>query len=386
VCYKNDFVNYRSGIFSASRVKYLPLYRENMMTIENICFETQWDDTTIHLAPQETTLAKKVGSVALDVFSVLCPFLAVARYISYKLDTFANRVSLPAAHYISETEKEKIHGQFHDFWYGSVTPDNQLLRAHYRMIEQTVRTPDGVDLQAFLLQYKDSTTETPTILYFNGNFQLCAETPTWILEESLRAHTPCNLVLFDYRGVGNSTGQFTGTKDLVIDGSSIVSWLRKQIGIVPSQLHFYGFSLGGAISSLTKALDPDLTGKLVNDRSFGSSGAVICERYGSGYVGRLISWMFEKYGYSATPSEELLKAQGEKLVIYHPEDTLIPQKAGMYRYVPEDLVFRLEPKKGFEPASGQEAHVSPLAWHEQAVEKVLEFLLTSPAQTTVGIA
>jgi pimeloyl-ACP methyl ester carboxylesterase len=359
------------------------------MTIESICFETQWDEKTIHLALPETTLAKRVSSFAIDLFSILFPPLALARYCNYKLNHFANRVSLPAAHYISEEERREVHQQFNRFWYGPITEENKLLRDNYEVVRQIVRTPDGADLHAVCLQYKGYTSETSTVIFFNGNFQLSAQTPIWILEESMKMDNPCNFVLFDYRGVGISSGQFREARDLLVDGYSIVSWVKNQIGTLPENIHFYGFSLGGAISTLTKSLDPEnLTGRLINDRSFASSSAVISSRYGSGYIGKLVSWLFDQYGYSATPSIALAKASGEKLVIYHPYDTVIPEQAGMLNAVSSDVqVFRLEPKEGFEEQSRELHHVASLDWHKQAVETVMTFLFPSSAVSrTMGIA
>ena len=345
------------------------------MTIENICFEVEWDQTTAHLAPPNPSIVTRVSTIALEVFSILFPPLGLFRYLSYQLDQFANRVSLPAAHHISDQEKKQIHQQFHQFWYGPITEENKVLRENYIVVRQTVRTPDGVNLDAVCLQYKSYTPETPTVVYFNGNFQLSIETPTWILEESLNSGNACNLVLFDYRGVGLSTGEFTGTRDLVVDGSSIIAWVKKGIGTIPSQIHFYGISLGGAISSLTKSLDPEhLTGRIINDRSFASSSKVISTWYGSGYMGNLISWIFHQYGYSATPSLALNAASGEKLVIYHPYDAVIPDGASMRHAVGKDQIFCLQPKEGFEEMSKDLHHVAPLDWHEEAVEKVIAFL------------
>jgi pimeloyl-ACP methyl ester carboxylesterase len=345
------------------------------MTIENISFETQWNDTTIGLATPEETTANKVKQVAFNVFSVLFPPLGVLRLMNYGVSAFANRLSLPAAHYISKTHIEEATKRFEEFWEGPITEKNMGLREHYHLVRQTVITPDKVALQAICLQHKDSSPEMPTLMYFNGNFQLSVETPTWILTKSLELNSPCNLVLFDYRGVGKSTGRFTKAKDLIIDGSSIVEWVKEKIKTNPANIHFYGFSLGGAIASLTKALDPkNLTGRLINDRSFSSSEKIIMARYGTGYFGRFLNWLFIQNGYCADPASAFKKASGEKLVIYHPNDRIIPTDASMQFAVQHDLNIKLEPKPGFEDRSNERHHVAPLHWHETAVERVLEFL------------
>lgn len=345
------------------------------MTIEGSYFETSWNETTIHLATPEPTLQDKVHRVALAVFSVLLPPLGMMRLIDYGINCFANRVALPSAHYISKSHFEEVMQNFNDFWEGPITEKNELIRKNYTLIRETVVTPDKAALKALCMRYKESQPDTPTIIYFNGNFQLCVETPAWILPKSMEAGSPCNFVLFDYRGVGESTGTFKGARDLIVDGSSIVEWVKKKIGILPSQIHFYGFSLGGAISSMTKALDPEhLTGRLINDRSFSSSDKWLEIRYGSGYFGRLMNWLFTRHGYSADPLAAFQKASGEKMVIYHPDDAVIPTEASMQYALKHDLAIRLEPKPGFEQQSKEGHHVTPLHWYDRAVERVVEFL------------
>jgi hypothetical protein len=348
---------------------------EKIMTIENVFFETAWNETTIHLADKEPTTRDKIMQVALNVFSILLPPLGIARLIDYKINCFANRVSLPSAHYISKTHFETAVRNFNDFWEGPITEKNELIRKNYTLIRETVITPDKAALKAICMQYKNSTSETPTVIYFNGNFQLCVETPSWILPKSIEAGSPCNFVLFDYRGVGESKGVFKQAKDLVVDGSSIVEWVKQKIGIRGDQIHFYGFSLGGAISSMTKALDPKrLTGRLINDRSFSSSNKWLEVRYGSGYFGKLMNWFFTKHGYSADPLAAFQKASGEKMVIYHPDDAVIPTEASMQYALQHSLAIRLEPKPEFEEPSKENHHINPLHWYDQAVERVVEFL------------
>lgn len=355
------------------------------MSIENIYFETKWNDLTIHLANPEPTTTHKVQSVALNIFSILIPPVGLIRLTNYAVSRLANRMTLPAAHLITKERFDAAKKKFQDFWSGPLTEKNQNIRSQYTLIHQTVITPDGAALKAVCMRHNDSNPNTPTVIYFNGNFQISIETPTWILDKAIESNTPCNLVLFDYRTVGESKGEFKEAKDLIVDGSSIVEWVKHDIGTIPSQIHFYGFSLGGAISSLTKALDPEhLTGRLINDRSFSSSAKVIEARYGSGFYGYFMNWLFTQQGYSADPAVAFRKVQGEKLIIYHPDDAIIPTKASMQYAVQHDLAIRLEAKPGFEEQSKQRHHVAPLHWHVAAVERVVEFLF--PFTASMGEA
>jgi hypothetical protein len=352
------------------------------MNIDDLYFQANWMPYSIHLADPVPSTITKIEQIARNIFAILVPPIGLLRLCGHAIDHFANKVALPAAYYITQEYLDEQTRKFHLFWEGPITKENSAIRETYTLLEHTVITPDGVQIKAFCMHHKDSIPTTPTIFYFNGNFQLAVETPfSLILEKSIELQSPCNLVLFDYRGVGHSTGHFRTPKDLIIDSVSVLEWIKQRIGTIPSQIHFYGFSLGGAISALTKALDPEhLTGRLINDRSFSSSDKVICIRYGSGYFGKLMSWLFKQYGYSADPAEAFVKASGEKLIIYHPDDAIIPAKASMQYAIQHDLALRLEPKPGFEEQVKQNHHVAPLHWHEAAVERVIEFLFpfTSP--------
>ncbi|HSX13805.1 MAG TPA: CocE/NonD family hydrolase [Chlamydiales bacterium] len=341
------------------------------MSIENICFETSWNDSTIHLAPQAAR--DRITQIAIDVFSILFPPLGIARLVNYAVVDFANRLALPAAQNMRVDHVYKAVKNFYSYWNGPIKEENRFIRENYHLVEQTVLTPDKVAIKAICLQHNDCAPDMPTVIYFNGNFQLCIETPTWILEESLKNGSPCNLVLFDYRGVGESLGQFKRTNDLVIDGYSVVEWVREKIGTRPENIHFYGFSLGGAIATLTKALDPEcLTGRLINDRSFSSSDRVLNHRYG--FLGKLLHYIFDYNGYSADVSANFAKVSGEKMVIYHPDDDVIPFDAGMHLMNQQDELICLQPKPTLVEESKAYNHVAPLNWHETAVERVMDFL------------
>ena len=53
--------------------------------------------------------------------------------------------------------------------------------------------------------------------------------------------------IFDYRGFGKSHGQVIREEDLYIDGRSAIDYLRSK-GWQPSQMIFYGHSMGAAVS------------------------------------------------------------------------------------------------------------------------------------------
>lgn len=353
------------------------------MSIQSVPFEAQWSDTTIHLANPPTTTIGKVKKIALDFFSILIPPIGLARIACYGASRIARRMTLPAAFRISQERFLSSYNKFHEFWYGPITEENEKIRTFYSLEHRTVVTPDGASLKAMCMRHKDSTSDTPTIIYFCSNFQLSVETPiTSVLSQALEENVPCNAVLFDYRSVGESKGEFKHAKDLAIDGSSIVEWVKRGIGTRPERIHFYGYSLGGAVATITKSLDPEnLTGKLISDRSFASSSHIVASRYGKGYFGTFLDYLFKRNGFSADAAEAFAKASGEKLILYLPNDLIIPFEASMQCAVRHDLAICLSPKADFEDLSKQRNHASPLHWFELAIEKVVEFLFPSRTET-----
>ena len=346
------------------------------MSIEHIHFRAAWDQTNQHLRAPVSKTIQKIGRVASNI---LCPPLWIARLVGNKINHLANRMVLPAAHKITREKIDAANAKFNLFWCGPMTEENKLVRTYFSMQREVVTTPDGVDLNVLLIKHRDAGKDTPTVIYFNGNFQLSVDTPRWPLEQAIETNTVCNFVLFDYRGVGDSKGKFTSSNDLIVDGSSIVQWVKNRIGTPADKIFFYGFSLGGAIAALTQALDPEhLTGQIINDRSFASSDSIIKARFGQGLRGKFFSWAFTKQGYSADPSAALKKLQGQKLIIHHPKDTIIPSQAGMYTHVKHGDVLRLDPKPDFVEESTKYHHIAPLSWHEGALEKVVRFLFDVP--------
>lgn len=78
-----------------------------------------------------------------------------------------------------------------------------------------------------------------------------------------------NLLAFNYRGVGGSTGIPTSARNLGEDGEIVVKYLFEQYHPAPSQVLLHGWSLGGGVaahvgSSLLHS------GPVISDRSFSS--------------------------------------------------------------------------------------------------------------------
>ncbi len=144
---------------------------------------------------------------------------------------------------------------------------------------------------------------------------------------------------------------------------------------------FYGLSLGGAIASLTQGLNPKKwIGRHINERSFASSDRIVDERFGKGIMAKILNQVFKILGYSANPSESFKSLKGPKMVIYHPEDPVIPDPASMQKEVQHENSICLKPKPEFEEEAMKRPHIAPLSWHEGAQETMIQFLFNLPSK------
>jgi hypothetical protein len=344
------------------------------MSIRKIDFHAQWDQTNSHLRTPLPTTAQKARKVAWNILSFCIPFIGIGRLIGYAVGCLANRMTLPASHMSAERiETAKVN--YNHFWKGPLTDKNHSIRSQFSAEEHTVITPDEAALNVKLIRHKDANAATPTIIYFNGNNQLALANsiPPWIISQSIERQTPCNFVFFDYRGVGSSKGVFKGAKDLVVDGSSVVQWVRDYLQTPPSHIHFYGHSLGGAVATQTQALDPDqFIGRHLNTCSFSSSDKMIACLFGEKRFGKFINTIFKNQGYSADSAAAFQKLKGQKLVVYHPHDEVIPFAASLQNAVHHDPAIALQPRPRWESLSKELNHNAPMEWHE--TDGIAQFL------------
>lgn len=287
-------------------------------------FQAQWDSTNEHLKDKVPTTWEKVGRVFWNILSVLIPIIGLGRLIAYGLGCLAKRMILPSA-YFRHDAKEKI-ARFENKW-----RESGALASTHTLESHKVRTPDGAELSVRLLRVnrEGRADADTTIIRFNPNFGLAEDEILPPLPLSTLAK--CNVVSFNYRGVGKSTGSFEASKDLVVDGFSIVQWVQAYLNTEKKQIHFMGTSLGGAFAAQVQALDPALTGCHVNDRSLASTDAMLPG------IARPLAWIVNNQGYGFDAAAAFRQIQGKKLVIYHPQDEIIPYHASLHAAVQETL-------------------------------------------------
>jgi pimeloyl-ACP methyl ester carboxylesterase len=119
------------------------------------------------------------------------------------------------------------------------------------------------------------------VLYLHGNGSNVGAN----VEHANRFHRlGLSVFLIDYRGYGNSQGDFPSESQVYQDTQLAWDYLVKQRGINPNQIYIYGHSLGGAIAIDLAVRHPEAAGLIV-EGSFTSVRAMVDFQKG-------LFWMF----------------------------------------------------------------------------------------------
>lgn len=113
-------------------------------------------------------------------------------------------------------------------------------------------------LYAWWIPSKDPA--APTLIYFHGNYGNVGSNAE---QASRLARTCCNVLLFDYRGYGHSTGPFPNESRIYADAESVWNYVVQQKQIAPSRILFYGHSLGGGVAVEMAKRHPDAAGLIL---------------------------------------------------------------------------------------------------------------------------
>ena len=304
-------------------------------------FRATWNEDNKSLQQEPIYRARQIGQKVAAFFRKLgipqvlpSPPSSMKNLIKYSI--------LPATHALPE-DKAAVKDTFDEFWGRTVTHElvQKLNQEHpgigtkYKTIRdnfvaETVEivTPDGVTLKAILVRPKEKKADS-TIIRFSGSKDLAFENAgsksAHLLLESLDRKEPANFVFFDYRGVGDSSGTFKTTRNLFIDGSSVVQWVEKGLGTSPRNIHFFGSGSIGTIAAIsTQALNPaKFTGRQLVQRSAPSLFGRIRDCF--------IRFSRRLYGHHVDVAPALSKLESRTLVLYNKRgnnaDHLVQQAA-----------------------------------------------------------
>lgn len=152
-----------------------------------------------------------------------------------------------------------------------------------------------------------------------------------------------NVLFFNYRGVEHSQGRVTKGFQLTLDGSAVLEYLKQKKGIKEQDILLHGHSMGGGVAATLLDYYPNVA--CINNRSYSSTGNVVAahvrqatNRVFAG-IAKGLNWCI---GYNIDALGPWMRAvKGKHLLIYHPEDFVIPYHGGsLYRSVKQKIKIR----------------------------------------------
>jgi pimeloyl-ACP methyl ester carboxylesterase len=200
-------------------------------------------------------------------------------------------------------------------------------------------TPDGVQLDAMFFPARSEPKERATLVYFGGNAE-SYETNSFVIPMALE-ELGCNLVTFNYRGVGESEGAISGPS-VLIDGYSVLQAIDRYL--MPHQnnkaLILHGRSIGGAIATRTAAIyqGGQRVSALCNERSFASLELLVSHLVRHQTASHLSLWFLRRSGWHFDSLDLWPRINAAKLIIFHRQDTIVPYPASLhYNLTPPQL-------------------------------------------------
>ena len=238
-------------------------------------------------------------------------------------------VNLLPASTFDDASVKAINLDFQRKW-NTDSPDHQMLRKNFTPTPIEVTTPDGIKLSGTYFKNASAQETSPTVICFQPNAALSKQGVfDWLLKQAALQEFPYNFVYFDYRGCGESNSIACSQKDLFLDGESIYQFVRDKLRVPENDIHFYGWSLGGGVSSNVKALHPECRGNYVNERSFNRIGNVLTNIIPS--LSSVASWILSALNWNIDAAAAFEKLKGKTLVVRHPEDEMMRGRADLYQ-------------------------------------------------------
>ncbi len=291
-------------------------------------FQARWFENNQHLAE---TFIEKITRI----------------FLSY-VNKFITNLVLPAAQ-ISQQRVKNIDHSFKIRWVPG--PRNHpFLNKNFTPAPIEVTTPDGIKLSGTFFKNVAISETAPTVIFFQPNAMLSKQGVfDWILEQAALQEFPYNFVYFDYRGCGESEGTPYSEKNLFLDGESIYQFVRDKLHVPANDIHFYGWSLGGGVSSNVKEIHSADESRYVNERSFHSIASVVknlvttfvnrrftsinntFKNFLSSSATSIAAFGLSLLNWNIKSAKAIENLKGKTLIVHHPEDELMKGEASLYK-------------------------------------------------------
>lgn len=216
-----------------------------------------------------------------------------------------------------------------------------------------ITTAENATLDGMILK-PERNAETPqkTVIWLNGYGQSYESKLSDAAKYAEAAGV--NVLVFNYRGSGDSTGHLSSANDMVRDTLSMVEFLSEKKGISPENIIIHGYSMSGGVGAKVASSVPGI--KTINDRSFSSfSNAVkdmissdVKSRIGdkaANIIGSLAGLAIKLFGFESNtkkiyadinPSSRK-NLEERTLIVYHKHDNVITAKTSLKNHQAQDL-------------------------------------------------
>lgn len=294
----------------------------------------------------------------------------LAQILFFPIAAIVRRILLPAA-WMTENNRRLAHSHFKKF-------ANRLQQDRQIDCSQTfITTPDDARIQVFLFRTLPLEPNRSTIVCFNPNATIAEQLPFRdFLFEAVYREIPCNFVFFNYR----NADKFSSINDLVIDGASVVQWVKEALRTPNDQIHFIGRSLGGIVGTKVKALNPIATsGRFVNDRSGSSMDDFIDSiPLAKLKVFEVFKTIVRWIGLSFDAAHAFRALVGRKLVVHHPQDRVFPPSRNLEHRIQdvehEAVELVSDASMESDPHNSSLEEFTDRATQRRAAERVYDFL------------
>lgn len=165
------------------------------------------------------------------------------------------------------------------------------------------------------------------IIRFNGRNGLY-ET-NLLRSQSIGKDLDANILVFNYRGVGDSKGILAKPEDLITDGEACIRYLLSK-GVQEENILIHGTSLGGGIGTQVACLHEKIA--LINERSFASLSlaASVLAKFS------IVRGVFNVLGWELDSIRSFEKVKAAKLIIFHKQDAIISyHQSSLYKIFKE---------------------------------------------------
>ena len=225
-------------------------------------------------------------------------------------------------------------------------------RANPGYEEVRIYTSDGETLHGWLLR-RDGAPWTVVIFHGNaGNLEghEAVMVPFRALD--------LQVLLFDYRGYGLSTGKPT-QGGLLRDGEAVVSYVERNLGVPLGRIVYFGNSLGTGVAVLLAVTRPP--GRLILESAYDSLASVARRHYPFLPVGLLLRDRFD--------AGSVIGDLRSPILFFHPaEDEIIPVACG------RALFEKAREPKRFVTIPGARHNDPPASFPPLYLDAIREFL------------